>query len=431
MTGSLWAGAAIRDITPPVGLPMAGFAARTEPASGTHDPLTVRAVCVNDTAIVCADVIGLHEDSCRRIRRRAALPADNIIVSALHTHGGPVSMPGRIGTGLDADYLRRLEDSCVDAINTASENRRPATLFLGNGADPGIAKNRRHADGLVDPSLPVLKLQGNDGRWIAVITSYACHPVVLGADNTLWTADYPGVVRERLEAAHPDAVALFLTGCTGDANNGHTAHDSFTVKPNATRTFAEAARIGGLIADSAVNAQTRQATGAGAHSATAQVTLDMARRESQRPEELASEWRAEQVSADAGRSALLDAWIRWADTIAAEPLTPWSARVTVLDWAGTRLVAFPGEVFAETALACRRTISGSIDHDAIITFCFAEGCPGYLPPSGEYCAGGYEVDEAHRYYGMPAGFAAGSAERLLDCAVDLNDQLIPLTGQTS
>ena len=40
----LKAGIAVVDITPPPGLAMAGFGARTEPALGAHDALTVRAL---------------------------------------------------------------------------------------------------------------------------------------------------------------------------------------------------------------------------------------------------------------------------------------------------------------------------------------------------------------------------------------------------
>ena len=65
------AGAAVVDITPGPGLMMCGYAARSEPATGTHDALTARAVVVDDSAIVVADVLGLHEDSCARIRARS------------------------------------------------------------------------------------------------------------------------------------------------------------------------------------------------------------------------------------------------------------------------------------------------------------------------------------------------------------------------
>ena len=52
------AGAAVIDITPSPGLLMCGYAARTEPATGTHDPLTARALVIDDTALVVADVLG-------------------------------------------------------------------------------------------------------------------------------------------------------------------------------------------------------------------------------------------------------------------------------------------------------------------------------------------------------------------------------------
>jgi hypothetical protein len=50
---------------------------------------------------------------------------------------------------------------------------------------------------------------------------------------------------------------------------------------------------------------------------------------------------------------------------------------------------------------------------------FAEDNPGYIPPASEYAFGGYEVDEAHRFYGQPATFASGCAEALAEAAIAL------------
>ena len=66
------AGVALVDITPDRPLLMAGFAARTEPSLGVHDALTVRALIVDDTALVVADVIGLDEDLVARVRQRSS-----------------------------------------------------------------------------------------------------------------------------------------------------------------------------------------------------------------------------------------------------------------------------------------------------------------------------------------------------------------------
>lgn len=407
------AGAAIVDITPPAGLLLSGFAARSEPATGAHDPLTVRAVAVNDTVVVVADVIGLHADMTARIRKACALPEDNVVIAALHNHGGPVSMSGRLSLPADPAYLARLEAACVEAIDCAVANQRPATLSAGLGADPDIARNRRHPGGTVDRAVPVIRIRDAEGAMIAVVASYACHPVVLGADNRLWTADYPHFVRRDIEAAHPGAVALFLTGCTGDANTGHSAHASVSLSANPDRTFEAAERIGARIATAALAAP-ESPLGETVAASNAEVVLSFARREPASPETLAAEWRNERATAAPARAALLGHWIDWAEHIAPRPLEPMSERVTVLNWGGLPIVGLPGEIFAETSLHIRAQLP--TDLPAIIAD-FAEDNPGYISPASEYPHGGYEVDEAHRYYGQPAGFAAGSAEALADAAI--------------
>lgn len=50
---------------------------------------------------------------------------------------------------------------------------------------------------------------------------------------------------------------------------------------------------------------------------------------------------------------------------------------------------------------------------------YCDGCPGYLPPRQEYPFGGYEVQDAHRYYGAPGPFVPGAAEALLEAALAL------------
>jgi hypothetical protein len=421
MSTALLAGAACIDVTPPAGLPMAGFAARTSPAAGTHDPLTARAVAVGDTVIVTADVVGLHEDSCLRIRERSTLPESNVVVTAVHTHGGPRTMPGRLG-GYEQDYLATLEDASVEAVHQALAARRPAEVFFGNGDDPGIAKNRRHPGGETDPALPVLRIRGLDGRWIAVILAYACHPVVLGPDNLLWTADYPGYVRAGLERAHEGAVSLFLTGCTADANTGHTAHASLSTAANPNRTFEAAERYAARVIEAAQKAPMRR-IGSGIRSASADLLLAFERRERGDLDDLVHLWRHEAQSAEPTRAMLLRHWAQWGETIARQPLEPWAGRVTAFVWGGVRLLFLPGEIFARTALDIRQAVDGQTTGERTVVAAFTDGCPGYIPPIGEFAHGGYEVDEAHRYYGMPATFAPGSAETIADTAIRLASAL--------
>ena len=409
------AGAAIIDITPTPGLLMSGFAARSLPAKGAHDALTARAVVVGDTAVVEADVIGIDAGMSARIRRRCLLPADNVVVAALHNHGGPVSMAGRLSLVSDPAYLERLEDACVAAIDKAAAARRPAKITVGQGSDPGMARNRRHPDGPVDASLPLLRIRGEDGTMIAVVTAYACHPVVLAADNLLWTADYPHFVRQSLEEAYPGAIALFMTGCVGDTNTGHSAHASITLTAAPDRTYEAAKHIGRKIAAAALPAGERPiADNISARNGT--VMLGFERRETEPPETLEKVWRDEALTAEPARKNLLGYWVDWAKRVAPTVPKPLAARVTVLNWGGVPVVALPGEIFTETALSIRAALRP--ERPAFVIG-FADDNPGYIPPISEFQHGGYEVDEAHRYYGQPMTFAPGSAEALAACAIKL------------
>lgn len=69
----------------------------------------------------------------------------------------------------------------------------------------------------------------------------------------------------------------------------------------------------------------------------------------------------------------------------------------MLRWGGLRIVALPGEPFSVTARRTAELVPGEC-----LVIGYADGSPGYLPPAEEFPYGGYEIDEAHRYYGMPA-----------------------------
>ena len=70
-----FAGAARVDVTPPPGLIMGGYSARTQPAKGTHDPLYVTALVLEtaDTSVAILTIDHRYTFSARveqEIRRR-------------------------------------------------------------------------------------------------------------------------------------------------------------------------------------------------------------------------------------------------------------------------------------------------------------------------------------------------------------------------
>src|SRR5699024_12002534 len=101
-------------MTPNRPVAMSGFINRTEPSSGVHDQLSVRALVVDRTALVTVDVAGLREELCTRVRTAVQPWVDDAVVHATHTHSGPASMPGRPTPGAPA-CNRRHPDRLVDS----------------------------------------------------------------------------------------------------------------------------------------------------------------------------------------------------------------------------------------------------------------------------------------------------------------------------
>lgn len=411
-------GAAVVGISPPAGSPMAGFAARTEPSTGVHDPLTVRALAVDDTCLITVDVCGLHEDTCTRIAHALPFVPDRVAITATHTHAGPCVMPGRLG-GHDPAILEEIVLACHEAAEAAVASQQPATLQYGESRGVDVARNRRHPERAVDPPVQVATFNDEAGQELAWIVLYPCHPVVLGPENRLISGDYPAFTRNVLEERSPGSVALFLPGTAGDINSGHRADASYSLSGSAGRTMEQARKIGEHVAASVVETSLEPVFDSGKTSAARRtISLAMTSRDADSPAELGRKWEAEAVSADPGRRSLLNAWKQWAMDRSPEEDMSWRAPVSVFNWHGLTLVGLPGEPF----LATTEAIASKVDGPVMVTG-YTNGCPGYFPTADEYDFGGYEVEDAHRYYGMPAPFAPGSAEALVQAAVELTGEL--------
>lgn len=398
-------GVACIDITPPAGLPMAGFAARRALATGAHDALTVRALAIDDIVLLVADVIGLDRALCQRVGRATGLGPTQLLLAASHTHGGPPSMPERLSQDPDRAFMERLEQACILAVTTARATRGPATLHLACAQEPDFARNRRHEDGAVDRIIPVLRADRPDGSPLALFVVCACHPVVLGANNLLWTADYPHFMRQALERDLAGAVVICATGFAGDVNTGHSAAASLNTQAQSDRTFARAQAMGEALAAAVMQADLRPVAGS-AWGAAQELSLDFERL-SDDPIETAQLYRRQARCAAADQAHLLDIWARWSET---RPLAPPPHRVDVqvLALGTARFIGLPGEIFAQVALDLR----ASLPDQTLFLIGYAGDNPGYIAPAAEYAFGGYEIHEAHRFYAMPAAFQAGASEKL-------------------
>ncbi|HJT34893.1 MAG TPA: neutral/alkaline non-lysosomal ceramidase N-terminal domain-containing protein [Pirellulales bacterium] len=228
-------------ITPDRPVPMAGYAARTKPFEEVEADLYAKALALEDTqgnraVLVTSDLIGFRaavtEPICEKIVARTGLKREQILLTASHTHAGP--MLGLQPASDEAESLRtveytqRLVDLVAEVASGALAVMQPARLSLGEGVAP-FAMNRRefrkdgvvlgvNPRGLVDRSVPVLRIDGQDNLPRAVLFGASVHNTTLGGDNYRVCGDYAGFAQAYVEQQYPAVPAMFLLGCAGDAN---------------------------------------------------------------------------------------------------------------------------------------------------------------------------------------------------------------------
>lgn len=428
-------GLACRQVDVPVGTTLSGYAARTTGSTGVHDPCTVRALAVGDTCWVSVDVCALHEDTCSEIAAVSGGPRGPVAVVATHTHAGPACTPGRL-SGDDIHVRRGIVSAAGAAISAARAAREPMLLRHGAARGAGVAVNRRSPADPIDPPIDLVSFERADGSVAGWLATYPCHPVVLSADNLEVSGDYPHFLRRELERSSPGSIALFLPGTAGDVNNGHSAEASFKAGPHPGRTIEEAERIGahlaqvartaprGVVAPPPADRLPIPGSGRAWGAAEELVTLRLATLDDEPPASLARRWLEAQRAVGTSEAEVLRSWVTWASRRADhEPMT-WAARVSCVRWGSLTLVGVPGEPFLSFTAQVRERVSvarAERGHPAgpVLVTGYTNGCPGYLPDASAYDHGGYEVVDAHRYYGMPAPFARGSAEALATSAVRL------------
>jgi Neutral/alkaline non-lysosomal ceramidase, N-terminal len=235
------AGVARVDTTPTAPVRMAGYASRTSPSQGVAHPLFAKALALVDpdghkVVIVTCDIIALRhalsERVVGRVQARYGLPRADLVLFASHTHAGPQLVapdePAREGFEANAAYTRDLEDKLVELVGSALAQMGPASLTYGVGR-AHFALNRREPTakgiklgknpaGPTDESVPILRVRGAEGKPLAVVFGYACHNTTLRPDMMKIDPDFAGYAQDRIEADNPGAVALFVTGCAGDAD---------------------------------------------------------------------------------------------------------------------------------------------------------------------------------------------------------------------
>jgi hypothetical protein len=247
------AGAAMSNITPPLGVGIVGGWG-TPSATHIHDELHARCLVLDDSetklVFIIVDNLGLSREVIDQakglITNETEIPASNVLISAIHTHSGPRA---------EGDYQKFLVRRMADVVRIALNNLEPANIGWGVGSVPDhvfvrrwvmkpgtdlpdpfggqdrVKMNPGHNNpGLLKPAaepdtdVSFISVKSKDGRPIALLGNYSLH-YVGGVPSGHISADYFAVFADRIQELlkadrqDPPFVGMMSNGTSGDVNN--------------------------------------------------------------------------------------------------------------------------------------------------------------------------------------------------------------------
>ncbi len=247
------AAAASRNVTPDPLLP-ATSGGPGRPTKEKLGELEARVLVLDDgetkVAFVSEPFLGFPAGLCRRVYEKVKdIPAENILISATHTHAAPdpygfpsLSKEGRI----NMEYIEGVCAKTADAINEAVGNLQPATLKIGIDEAHGKIAYNYYAPQLYDPRCNIMQAVAADGKVISTLVNYAIHPEVL-IDRPVISPDVIGPLYDEI-AKQGGGIGVFMNGAQG----GMITADNRTENGKDKDSWEEVVRIGTLLGSEAM-----------------------------------------------------------------------------------------------------------------------------------------------------------------------------------
>lgn len=248
-------GASSATINPAKGTFLGGYD-KNRRCSGVHDDLNAKAVVFDDgktpLALVILDSLGVQYDTVQQIRARASeavkgvsIPPERVVVCSIHTHCSPdvigIYGPDETTTGRDVAYLKQVVETSAAQVATAAARLQPAKMVYAQ-AEGGTWAVNDSEPGVLVRTATILQCSDAQGKILATLTNFACHPTVLDGDTTQASADWVGAFYQAMHAALPGE-HLFLQGGIGGWVQPETPERTFALaerygKDMATRVLA-------------------------------------------------------------------------------------------------------------------------------------------------------------------------------------------------
>jgi hypothetical protein len=211
-------------------------------ATGVHRPLLATLLWLeSDNASQTEPMIIVSLDHCildrqeianirQSIQQSTGVSCENVLVTLTHTHGAGWMSRTRSdlpGGELLGPYLDDLAEKVGRLAAQAQRQVAEAMIVYAKGHCE-LATHRNFFDqqlerfvcglnptGPADDTLLLSKITDKQGKTLATVVNYACHPTTLAWDNTLISPDWVGAMREVIEQEE-GGMCLFLQGASGD-----------------------------------------------------------------------------------------------------------------------------------------------------------------------------------------------------------------------
>src|SRR5438876_1550868 len=191
--------------------------------------------------LVVVDSIGLFNtgmDLIRQATQQLVPDVSQIFVSSTHDESAPDPIglwgpddsdlpshgqaPAAVSSGVDDYYMSFLAHQTAEAIAQADQSLAPAVLKLAQAHQPGNVQSCWSSYPYIDDQqLPVVQaLNPRSGQVVFTLVNAQTHAetYAFSGDPTLTTrfsSDWPGPMRDTLEAAYPGSVGIELAGLVG------------------------------------------------------------------------------------------------------------------------------------------------------------------------------------------------------------------------
>jgi len=427
-TSQLKAGCAEVDITPDIGIQIAGDIGRPRPVEEIRDPIFAKALVLESgdkrVCIISTDLIAFANpfaDQIReRIHREFGFDRNAIMLHATQNHSAPsvghnlcrdecklISPEYPWLRGGDERYNSFACDGVAASVAAACKDLAPAKAGAASGVDPRVAFNRRfvmrdgtvkcnphgadrlkilHVEGPADPEVGVIALAAPNNQMRSLLLHHTCHPTH-GYPRRFISADWPGTWSDAMKAeCGKRCVPLVLNGCCGNILHTNWADAKFV---------DDQKRMGELLAETAV--ETMKSI-----QFQDEVAIDYKSRIVKLPLRAPTE---EELSRS--RKMLADnPQPKWNPHAPGCVEWDWLYAVSILDleqrrrenpeyeyeiqairFGDTALVALAGEPFVEGQLEIKR--NSPIPHTYIAHM--SNGSAGYIPTRQAFQGGGYET----------------------------------------